>query len=197
MADGNIRFATGADAQAIADIYRPIVENTAISFELVPPTPDEIRARIENVTVKYPWLVCTLDDVVAGYVYGSTHRTRSAYQWSVEVTAYVHTDYRGRQVGRALYTALLAMLAAQGYASAFAGIALPNPASVRFHEALGFTSVGVFHNIGYKNGAWHDVGWWEKTLQTPDTPQPPRPLADCLGSDAFQKALADGLAVLR
>jgi phosphinothricin acetyltransferase len=112
---------------------------------------------------------------VQGYAYASRHRERAAYQWSVDVSAYVREDARGRGVGKALYGRLFELLKALGYCRAFAGIALPNAASVALHESMGFEALGVYRRVGFKRGAWHDVGWWQKTLQDVDHPSPPLP----------------------
>jgi phosphinothricin acetyltransferase len=177
--DWQIRLAVPADAAGIAEIYRPIVESTFISFEVQPPGAEEMGRRIAATLEEHPWLVCVHRGAIAGYAYASRHRTRAAYQWSVDTSAYVHADYRRRGVGRALYESLFPILIAQGFVNAYAGIALPNPASVGLHEAVGFRPVGVYRNVGYKLGAWHDVGWWERSLQEPaELPEPPRRFAD-------------------
>jgi phosphinothricin acetyltransferase len=170
-----VRIATAADAQAIADIYAPVVATTAISFELEPPSVEEMRARIVSTLERLPWLVAVDDaDAVKGYAYASRHRERAAYQWSADVTAYVHADARGNGVGKALYGALFHELTALGYCQAFAGIALPNAASIALHEGMGFERLGVYRDVGFKLGAWHDVGWWQKSLRATDAfPTPP------------------------
>lgn len=166
-----IRTATPADAETITAIYAPIVANTSISFELAPPTVDEMRGRIGNTLTDLPWLVSEdAQGEVNGYVYASKHRERPAYQWSVDVTAYVREDSRGLGVGKRLYRALFAELVTLGYFQAFAGIALPNVASVAFHESVGFEPIGVYRKVGFKLGAWHDVGWWQKELRFPSDP---------------------------
>jgi len=172
----NIQVATPQDAQQIAAIYAPIVTGTAISFELEPPSVDEMRQRIVATLERLPWLV-SLDDAgaVNGYAHAGRHRERAAYQWSVDVTAYVREDARGRGVGRQLYTALLDELVNLGYFQAFAGIALPNAASVALHEAMGFQPLGVYRQVGFKLGEWRDVGWWQKPLREPATPTTPLP----------------------
>ena len=171
-----MRLATAEDAGGIAGIYAPIVEATPISFEEVAPSADEMRARIEHTTQTYPWLVTEESGEILGYAYGSKHRERAAYRWSVEVTAYVRESARDRRIGSSLYHALFRVLTAQGFHTAFAGIALPNDASIALHRSVGFTPVGVFHAIGYKFGAWHDVSWWERPL-TGGSAAPHEPIA--------------------
>jgi phosphinothricin acetyltransferase len=126
---------------------------------------------------EYPWLVAEDGASVVGYAYGHRFAPRAAYAWSVETSIYVGDGARGRGVGRALYDALLALLAAQGYRQAFAGIALPNPASVALHESVGFTPVGAYRDVGYKFGAWHDVGWWQRALGADHVDAPITPLS--------------------
>ena len=171
-----IRTATPDDAEAIAAIYAPIVSDTSISFELEPPTADGMRSRVVSTLKLLPWLVSEdVSGAVSGYVYASRHRERAAYQWSVDVTAYVRADCRGQGIGKALYALLFEELVALGYCQAFAGIALPNDASVALHESAGFRPVGVYRCVGYKHGAWRDVGWWQRELQPPaDQPAAPR-----------------------
>jgi len=193
--DTGIRLATPQDALPIHSIYAPIVEATAVSFELEPPSAEKMRRRIETTLLTLPWVVYDSDGVM-GYAYAGLFWSRPAYQWTVEVTVYVHPAHRGTGVGRALYTSLFECLRVQGYRTALAVIALPNPASVALHERLGFRPIGVFHNVGYKLGAWHDVGWWELALQSPPDPPPrPRTLAEIVDTDAWRVALAKGMAV--
>lgn len=159
-----VREATPADAPEIQAIYAPFVSDTAISFEEIVPDAAEMGRRIAAILPHYPYLVAEEAGAVIGYAYASQHRTRAAYRWSVDVTIYLAERARGRGVGRALYTPLLAAAAARGYHAAFAGIALPNAASVGLHEAMGFTPVGIYREVGYKFGRWHDVGWWQRLL---------------------------------
>ncbi|MEA2535721.1 MAG: hypothetical protein QOJ93_3532 [Actinomycetota bacterium] len=159
-----IRLATPADATDIRAIYAPVVISTPISFELEPPTAEEMAARITAVLPTYPWLVLTDSSGVAGYAYGRQFQPRPAYRWSVETSVYVDADHRGAGLGRVLYRSLLDVLARQGYRQALAGVALPNPASVALHEACGFRLTGVQEKLGWKLGAWHDVGWFQREL---------------------------------
>ena len=175
----NIRLAKPTDADGVLEIYAPIVSDTAISFELVPPSVEEMRERIETTLATFPWLVAEAEQKIIGYAYASRHRERAAYQWSVDVSVYVNDDARRQGVARALYRALLDMVRELGYCTAFAGIALPNEASVGFHEAMGFTPVGIYRNVGFKLGRWHDVGWWQLVLREyPVRPEPPRAMRE-------------------
>ncbi len=170
-----IRSATDADAAAIQTIYAPIVRDTVISFEYDVPTVKTMRDRIANTQAFYPWLVFDQAGDVLGYAYASRHSERAAYDWSANVSVYVGANARRMGVGRALYTRLFELLRAQNIVNVYAGIALPNPGSIGLHEAMGMTLVGVYHQVGYKFGAWHDVGWWEMALmERPTTPLPLR-----------------------
>lgn len=184
-----IRIATTDDAAAVAAIYDPVVASTAISFELDPPGPAVMAARIAAVQPAYPWLVLTGDDGVLGYAYARQYQSRAAYAWSVETSVYVGEAHRGAGTGRALYRSLLAVLAAQGYRQAIGGIALPNPASRRLHEAVGFLLTGVQHAIGWKFGTWHDVAWMQcELIAGTGPPTPPTPV-DQLPVDVLAEAL--------
>lgn len=163
--DFNIRDAVLKDAPALLDIYRPFVVDTAVSFELAPPTIAEFEGRMRSAQSQWAWLVAERGGEVLGYAYASAFRTRAAYRLTVEVSAYVHPCHRGRGVAAGLYRRLFDVLREKGYCNAYAGIALPNDASVAFHKSLGFTAVGVFHRAGWKFGRWHDVSWWEVRLR--------------------------------
>ena len=170
-----IRAADIADAPACAAVYAPYVEGSVISFEEVPPDAAAMAGRMLDQP-RLPWLVAARGGDVVGYAYASRHRPRRAYRWSVEVSVYLRESEHGRGTGRALYAELLEVVGSLGYVRALAGITLPNAASVRLHEAMGFTPLGVFTGVGYKQGRWHDVGWWQLTLgDPPDSPAEPRP----------------------
>lgn len=193
-----IRLAEPADAPAIERIYAPIVRDTHISFETRPPNVDEIASRISNTLRQYPWLVCLIDGQLAGYAYASAFRSRYAYQWTAETTVYVHKDFQRRGIARALYHALIAILRAQGYCMAIGVIALPNPASIRAHEALGFRKIGIFEKVGFKANHWRDTGWWQLELRPmPASPQPPRPIVELAQSADFVRLLDTGLPYIR
>lgn len=168
MTSLSIRVARPTDGRAIADIYGPYVRDTAISFEADPPTSEEMAARIAATLPTHPYLVAHRQGALVGYAYASAHRERAAYRWSVDVTVYVSQSERRTGVGRALYTPLLGILRKQGFRSAYAGIALPNPGSIGLHEAMGFQPVGTYKNVGYKHGSWHSVEWWGLELNEND-----------------------------
>jgi L-amino acid N-acyltransferase YncA len=193
-----IRVATEADAGQIAEIYAPFVSDNAVSFELVPPTASEMAQRVSSALERYPWLVSARDGAVTGYAYASLYLTREAYQWSVDSSVYIHEKHRGQGVGKALYTSLFACLRLLGYYNVYAGVTLPNDASVALHESVGFSPVGVYRHVGYKFGEWHDVGWWELALQDRIVdPAPPRLAPDAVDSPQWREALAEGERLLR
>ena len=172
-----IRLARPDDAEDVLAIYAPVVRETIISFELEPPTEAEMRKRISDTLEMFPWLVFERDGRVVGYAYASRHRERIAYQWSADVACYVHPEFRGQGIGSKLYGVLLMILRRQGIQSALAGIALPNAASVRLHESVGFTHLGNYREVGYKLGAWRDTGWWQcRVGNAVSNPAPPKPL---------------------
>jgi phosphinothricin acetyltransferase len=184
-------MASAADAGALLAIYAPVVRTSAITFEYEPPSEAEFAERIRSVTTRWPWLVAERAGLMAGYAYGTTWRSRAAYQWNVETTVYVAPDAHRQGVGRALYRALLACLRLQGYRLALGCITLPNAASVGLHETHGFRQVGVHRAAGYKLGRWHDVGFWELELGSridvdPAVPVAPAALA---GTAAWVEAL--------
>jgi L-amino acid N-acyltransferase YncA len=145
-----IRSAREGDAPELLAIYRPFVERTAISSEAVVPTLGEFAIRIGNALAGWSWLVAEHEGQCIGYAYGSSHRERAAYRWSVEVSAYVHPNHLRQGVESALYAKLLPELASKGFCNAYAGVTLPNASSVAMHCRMGFESIGVFRAVGRK-----------------------------------------------
>ena len=158
------------DAAACAAIYRPFVDDCGVSFEEVSPDAAEFARRIQRLSASHVFLVAEDDREVIGFAYGGPHRERAAYRWATEVSVYIHRRARRQGLGRALYEELFTQLAGRGFAVALAGVTLPNPGSVALHEGCGFEPVGVYRDIGYKAGAWRDVGWWQRRLLTPPGP---------------------------
>jgi L-amino acid N-acyltransferase YncA len=186
-----LRLATPADAAQIAAIYAPFCLETAISFEMAAPDEGQIRERISTLTQRYPWLVAVSETRdVLGYAYASKHRERAAYRWSVDFTAYLAPEAKRRGIGAALYHALMKICQSLGYYRAFAGITLPNEASVRLHEKIGFRAIGVYRRVGFKLGRWHDVGWWSlDLLPEEDAPREPRSIAEIVASGELEEIL--------
>lgn len=186
MSGNCIRLIDMRDAAATLTIYRPYVEHTIISFEYEAPTLAEWETRIKTNTSEYPWLVCEIDNEIAGYAYGSKHRYRTAYSWSPEATIYVSEKFHGSGIARLLYETLFALLKLQGYVNVYAGVGLPNAKSETFHQALGFNEIGIFKKVGYKHGAWHDTRWFQLHLVAhPDNPPFPKKPEDILHTDSF------------
>ena len=193
-----IRSAAPFDAHAISAIYAPFVSDNVTSFELDPPDAADVERRILELQAQYPWLVFEADGRVLGYAYASAHRSRKAYQWSTDVSVYIHPDGHRRGIGRALYTALFEVLRRQGYVNAYAGITLPNAASVGLHEAMGFVPVGVYQRVGFKLGAWHDVVWLQLRLADPPVPVPvPVPALDVLAGEGLTRMFRDQAGTVR
>ena len=193
-----IRIASSDDASSVADIYAPSVTEHVTSVEIVAPDSTEMASRIARTLTRCPWLVCESGGEVIGYAYASPHHQRAAYRWSVDVSAYVSACSHRRGVGTALYASLFDILALQRYRNAYAGITLPNPASEGMHSRAGFTLVGVYHHVGYKFGAWHDVAWFERPI-LPTDKDPPEPVLfpEIRGRPEVAAALARGQSLLK
>ena len=162
-----IRPVSTADSQALLDIYRPYVEHTAITFEYEVPSVQEFENRIKKTLEKYPYLVAEEDGQVLGYAYASTYYARTAYDWTTELSIYLHRDVRGRGLGSQLYDALEEELEKRGFLRLLACIAVPNEASIAMHEKRGYVQVAHFPKVGYKFEQWHDIIWMQKTIDGP------------------------------
>ena len=174
-----LRRASPEDAAALAAIYAPYVTDSAVSFETEPPDAEAMRARSEAPGDLYPWLIAEEEGALLGYAYASAFRPRPAYRYAVETSVYLAAASQGRGIGTGLYGALIRTLEAQGFAQAIGAITLPNAASVKLHAALGFVEAGVYRQVGYKMGRWHDVGLWQRTLApATNPPTEPVPFAD-------------------
>jgi L-amino acid N-acyltransferase YncA len=160
-----IRSATIEDAAAILNIYSHYVENTAITFEIDTPDLAEIEKRIAGIIKTFTWIVYELNDEVLGYAYFTRFKERKAYDFSCETTVYVKNGHHGKGIGSLLYKNLIDKLHQTKMAVAIGGIALPNDASVKLHEKIGFKNVGILKNVGRKFNRWIDVGYWELELK--------------------------------
>lgn len=175
-----LRAATSQDAAAIASLYAPYVAGSTVSFETEPPSAEAMRSRIQEGARLYPWIVAEAESgALLGYAYASAFRQRPAYRFSVETSVYLAPDAQRQGIGSRLYRSLLATLEGQGFTQAIAAITLPNRASLRLHERLGFAQSGVYSKVGYKLGEWRDVALWQRPLAlTTNPPDEPRMLAD-------------------
>jgi phosphinothricin acetyltransferase len=170
----NFRLAIGADACGMLDIYAPYITNTSITFETELPSANAFSERMENYLQDFPWLVCELNEKIIGYAYASRYRERTAYQWSVESSVYIHRDFMKLGIARTLYSVLMEILKKQGFMNVYAVINLPNEPSVTFHEKFGFRHFADYKNVGFKLGLWKTVGWWQIQLnEYTDEPAPP------------------------
>lgn len=168
MAGYTFRTVRETDVDEILNIYRPYIENSAITFEYTVPSAEEFKERINSISKDYPYIVCIHDDKVVGYAYAHRHMERAAYQWNAELSVYVDAEHQGHGLGETMYRILFDILKLQNIRNVYAGITLPNEKSLKMHKKLGFLSVGVYHNTGYKCGKWHDVEWLEKSITIHD-----------------------------
>lgn len=164
-----IRPAEPADAQQITAIYTPHVLTSAVSFETEVPTVRTMRSRMRAAGGLYPWIVATTEDrdAILGFSYAAKFRERDAYRFCVETSVYIAGGAERQGVGRLLYEALIDTLRAQHFTQAIAAIALPNEGSIALHESVGFRRAGVYREVGWKHGRWHDVGIWQAVLAEP------------------------------
>jgi phosphinothricin acetyltransferase len=165
---GGVRQASAQDAAACIAIYRPFVENTAISWELEVPSVNEMAARISAARKTHEWLILEDEDQIIGFAYGHALNRLPTYQWSAETGIYVDPDRHRRGGGRKLYARLLHRLTQRGYRRAFAGITQPNEASNGFHRSFGFENVGLYRRVEWKLDRWHDVAWMQLDLSGVD-----------------------------
>lgn len=168
-----IRVAVPEDAEALLTIYAPYVKHTPITFEYEIPSVEEFKNRICRTLEKYPYLVAEENGVIQGYAYASAFKTRAAYAWSVETSIYVHPGAGRRGIGSLLYEKLEELLRRQHICNLCACITYPNPASIAFHERFGYRTAAHFTASGYKQDAWHDMIWMEKTLCPHEIPPKP------------------------
>jgi phosphinothricin acetyltransferase len=159
-----VRPAEVRDIAAICAIENAAIEETFVNFALEAVSLQERIADFERACGRYPWVVAEIQDAIVGFARGSSWKPKGAYAWTTEIGVYIDSDHRGRGIGRALYQELFPLLESAGLRTILAGIALPNPASVRLHEAFGMRHVGTLPQVGFKHGEWRDVGYWAKHL---------------------------------
>ena len=193
-----LRLAKPEDCAGILEIYGPFIKDTATSFESEIPTVEEFWERVQKVLEESPWLVCEWDGIIAGYAYASAHRSRAAYQWTRELSVYIHPDFRKKSIAQALYTATIEILKMQGYCNILAGITMPNEASLRFHQQFGFKTLGIYEKVGYKFGEWQDTHWLQLFIGDPEKSAPAlSPLDAVKHTKAFEQALQAGISLIK
>lgn len=176
---GRIRLASLDDADDLSAIYAPYVERTVVSFETTPPDSEEFRERVRKISSDFPFLVYETNGKILGYAYAHKCFTRKAYSWDAETTVYLDINERGRGIGRALYGALIEILAALEYRTLYAVVVSENKESCRFHTRCGFKLFSVFRKTGWKNGRWLDVSWYERQIGSFDgEPSEPRSISE-------------------
>ncbi len=173
-----VRPASESDVDAIRQIYGVMVMGTATTFEEDVPSREDMARRMTAMP-GLPWFVVETAHGVVAFAHASQHRQRAAYRWSADCSVYVSQAHQGQGLGRLLYERLIPEVRSLGYVTLFAGISLPNPASIRLHESFKFQPVGIFRSVGFKKGEWRDVGWWALQLSTPPAePEEPREWTD-------------------
>ncbi len=160
-----IRSVGEQDIAALVAIYNHYIRNSVATFEEVELTAVEMAGRVKKVLdAGYPWLVAEQAGKLVGYAYASRWRERVAYRYSVESSVYLAADAGGHGWGTRLYTELFDQLKALGVHAVIGGITLPNPASVALHEKMGMRKVGELPEVGFKQGQWLDVGYWQRNF---------------------------------
>jgi L-amino acid N-acyltransferase YncA len=192
-----LRVARKEDAEGMLSIYAPYVADTNVTFDYEVTEAETYCMQVEKVLEDYPWLIAENNGKIIGYTYARKHRERAAYQWCCESSVYVHEDYQGKGIAKQLYEALQEILVKQNMINMYAGIAQPNENSTMFHVRMGFTPVGVYKKVGFKNGQWHDVLWVHKTLiKHPANPLPVIKFSDPAVRETVNDILAAKTKVL-
>lgn len=159
-----IRQISATDVAKILPIYNFHVENTIVTFDLIPLSVQQYAEKVLRIAKEYPFLVFEDNNEIVGYAYASTWRPKPAYKQTVESTVYVKNNTQGKQIGTKLYTELLKQLKEKNYKVVIGGISLPNETSIKFHEKFGFEKVGHFSKVGKKFDQWVDVAFWQLNL---------------------------------
>ena len=169
-----VRAASEADAEALAAIYGDAVLHGFGTFEEEPPTPADMDGRRRAVQDRgLPYLVAEDDGRVLGFAYAAPFRPRAAYRYTLEDSVYVSPDAKGRGVGRAVLSAVIAACEALGIRQLMAVIGdSGNEGSIALHRALGFEQTGVGRSVGFKHGRWVDIVHMQKPLNGGDTALP-------------------------
>jgi len=185
-----IRIATERDCAPILQIYIPFVTDTTITFECNVPTLKEFQIRMATIQENLPWLVCEINDTIAGYAYASSFKEREAYDWSVDFSVYINPEYQGKKIGTAFYYSLIELLKLQGFYNVYAGVTTPNLKSENLHQSFGFKTIGVYQNVGYKFDAWHDVKCYSLAIKEHiQSPVNPKTINEIINTEEFNKII--------
>lgn len=160
---GIIRKATESDAEAVCSIYNHYVRSSIATFETTEVTQEKMRDRMKKF-MRWGFFIYESGGTILGYAYGGPHLEREAYRWSCNASVYVDPSAQRKGIGHALYSELFPLLKSRGLKNVYGGISLPNAASISLHEKMGLKQISTYKNVGYKLGAWHDVGWWHLQL---------------------------------
>ena len=197
MSSASIRMATIKDAEEINGIYESYIEKSAITFEYVPVPVEEFRERMRSVLQRLPYLVCEVDHKIVGYAYVSPFKARAAYAWDLEITVYLHVDYYRRNIGSALYQALLELSKQLGYRNIYALITDPNEKSKKLHESIGFKKVGFYPETGYKLGEWWGVNVMWKKIESEEKEPKPTKTVHSLSQETLHSILTNACKLIR
>lgn len=170
---------------AVAQIVNAHIASGVAHFGERPTTPAEWSADLAAHHARYPWLVAVRGAEIGGLAYAKTFNSRAAYDWTAEVSIYLREGLQGQGLGTLLYGRLIPTLDEQGYRCLVAGITTPNPGSVRLHQRFGFVHLGTLERVGYKMGAWRNVGSWQRLSGPMDDsePAPVRPVSEVWTGD--------------
>lgn len=167
----NVRSVALEDAKHLVEIYRPYVEETAITFDYAVPTIYEFEEKITKIIQNYPFLIAEKDDKILGYAYAGEFYPKDAYKWTAEITIYLDKDSRGKGIGETLYANLEKELLDRGIYHLTSCIAYPDEGSITFHKKRGFRKVAHFEKVGYKFERWWDVVWYQKDIRDENKPE--------------------------
>lgn len=196
MSDKFFRLVKEEDAEEILSVYKPYIDNTAITFECESPTLEEFTLRIQEISKDYPYIICEENDKIIGYAYAHRQMERAAYQWNAELSVYIDGSHIREGLGKAMYRALIDILKLQKVKNVYGGVTSPNPNSEKLHEHFGFSNLGTYHQTGFKCGAWHDVTWFEKTIgEYSDNPEPPISIKDISNEEILRILKAAEISV--
>ncbi len=186
----NIRIANENDYVSILEIYEPYINETTITFEYNVPSLSDFSKRLANIQKTFPLLVCEIDHIVVGYAYISRFREREAYDWSMESSIYINPVYQRKNIGKALYYALIELSKLLGYCNIYGVVTMPNIKSEKLHDLFGFATIGVTHNVGFKFGKWLDVKWYELNIKEYNNqPEKPKTINEIAHTSEFNSIL--------